>query len=254
MDEKKIIPIEDRIPQLKERRQKKANRRLIVYLTVFFLLLLSIIYLQSPLSHIQNVQVTGNTYIDDDDIVAASLLTSQTNIWSIDKDEVKKMIEMELPAVQSVQVERQLPTTVVIEVQEYNRVGYLKDEGDYYLVLENGILLQNHDVNLGQAPVLIGFDDEQLKEIAAELNKLPVSIANLISEIHWRPNKERPGKVLLYMIDGYIVEGTLRNFGEKMAVYPSIVSQLRPDQKGVINIGVGAYFEQFNNEEENDEE
>ncbi|MCD8509650.1 MAG: hypothetical protein LRY73_07065 [Bacillus sp. (in: Bacteria)] len=36
MDHKKIIEIEERIPTLKERRKQRANRRLIVYISMFF--------------------------------------------------------------------------------------------------------------------------------------------------------------------------------------------------------------------------
>ena len=43
----------------------------------------------------------------------------------------------------------------------------------------------------------------------------------------------------------------LRTFAEKMAHYSSIVSQLLPDQKGVINLEVGSYFKAY--EQEGDE-
>ncbi|UTR15185.1 Miff domain-containing protein [Salipaludibacillus sp. LMS25] len=36
MKEKKVIKIEERIPKLKERRKQRSNRRLIMYVSVFF--------------------------------------------------------------------------------------------------------------------------------------------------------------------------------------------------------------------------
>src|SRR5699024_3959159 len=56
-------------------------------------------------------------------------------------------------------------------------------------------------------------------------------------------------KILLYMNDGYTVDGTIRNFAEKMKLYPSIVSQVPEDEEGIIHIGVGAYFDSFTSED-----
>jgi cell division protein FtsQ len=88
--------------------------------------------------------------------------------------------------------------------------------------------------------------------MAEELKELPGSIRNVISEIHWIPTDENKNTVLLYMNDGYLVKGTIRDFAEKMEVYPSIVAQLDPEEKGIIHIGVGIYFESFNQEEDED--
>ncbi|WP_337999011.1 hypothetical protein [Bacillus methanolicus] len=50
------------------------------------------------------------------------------------------------------------------------------------------------------------------------------------------------------MNDGFEVNATLRGFAEKMAHYPSIVSQLDPDKKGVIDLEVGSYFKAYDEE------
>src|SRR5699024_4047408 len=126
--------------------------------------------------------------------------------------------------------------------------------------LGTGITLPVHVDSFSEAPQMIGFIEETyLKSMSAELEKLPKSILNLISEIHWQPTEENKNKVVLYMNDGFVVDGTIRNFADKMQVYPSIVAQLEPDSKGIIHIGVGAYFEEFtdipkNNQKENESE
>ena len=56
------------------------------------------------------------------------------------------------------------------------------------------------------------------------------------------------------MNDGYVVSGTIRDFADKMKVYPSIVSQLEPGSKGIIHIGVGVYFESFDDQSEDESE
>ncbi|WP_067728311.1 cell division protein FtsQ/DivIB [Oceanobacillus damuensis] len=254
MSQKNIVSIEDRIPKLKQARKKKANRRLIFYLSIFFFLIAIIVYLQSPLSHIKTINVIGNSYIANDDIIEQSKLTTETNIWTINKKEIESLIVGD-PLVESVSVERSLPWTVNINVSEHQIIGYLREETTYYPIMANGEILEaGQDHFRGDAPLIYGFDEkDHLDRMAMELEELPENILDIISEIHWKPTDENKNNILLYMNDGYIVKGTIRDFAEKMEVYPSIVSQLDPEEKGILHIGVGAYFKSFDEEETDDD-
>ncbi|MUK89529.1 FtsQ-type POTRA domain-containing protein [Ornithinibacillus sp. L9] len=248
MSEKKIVSIEDRIPKLKQARKKKANRRLVFYLSIFFFLISIIVYLQSPLSHVKTINVKGNSYFTDESIIEQSNVSINTSIWSVNKEEVILALKGN-PIIDSVDVQRKLPWTVDIHVSEHQRIGYMKDENLYFPILSNGAVLTEHGQELhnGDAPLLVGFTEEEyLHKLAQELSELPDSILNLISEVHWSPTTENKHKIMLYMNDGFLVDGTIRDFSNKMKVYPSIVSQLDPDEMGIIHIGVGAYFESFN--------
>src|SRR5699024_1303785 len=93
MEKKQIVYIEDRITKLKQVRKKKANRRLIFYLTIFFILISIIVYLQSPLSNVKKITVTGNTSVKTKELLKQSKLTDSTNIWTINKTKVKNNIK-----------------------------------------------------------------------------------------------------------------------------------------------------------------
>ncbi|WP_339227609.1 FtsQ-type POTRA domain-containing protein [Oceanobacillus sp. FSL K6-2867] len=251
MSKKNIVSIEDRIPKLKQARKKKANRRLIFYLSIFFFLISIIVYLQSPLSHIKTIDVNGNRYVTDEEIIENSNLTTDTNIWTINRSEIEQLIKKN-PILESVKVSRKLPWTIDIQVKEQKIIGYIRNDTSYKPVMGNGKVLNvtNNTFN-GEAPLIYGFDDDKyLHRMAEELKKLPGSIMNVISEIHWVPSEDNKNTVLLYMTDGYLVKGTIRDFAKKMEVYPSIVAQLDPEEKGIIHIGVGIYFESFNQEED----
>lgn len=256
MGDKKIVSIEDRIPKLKEERKKKANRRLIFYLSILFFLISVIVYLQSPLSHIQTINVNGNTLVSDEEIIQQSGISTKTNIWMMNQSGIEEKLKEDFLIIESADVKRKLPWTVEIGVQEYDRVGYVKDEL-YYPVLGSGKILEQLKQTRyhGDAPLLTGFtEDEYLHRMANELEKLPDNIFNLISEIHWQPTEKNKNKVLLYMNDGHIVDSTIRNFKENISIYPSIVSQLDSDEKGIIHIGAGAYFESFEKDTESEDE
>lgn len=253
MEKKKIVSIEDRIPKLKEVRKKKANRRLIFYLSVFFILISTIVYLQSPLSHIKTIEIKGNTYMSDEEVIDQSKLTTKTNIWTVKQQDIESILS-ESPVIKSAAVKRKLPRTIEIVLEEYDRVGYVKKENEYYLVQENGIVLSDPVPFIGDAPIIEGFTDEDyFNTMVSELEKLSKSILNLISEVHWQPTDANKNKIILYMNDGFVVDGTIRNFSEKMQIYPSLVAQLEPGSEGIIHIGVGAYFEKFDQKEKNNE-
>ncbi|MEJ8765642.1 FtsQ-type POTRA domain-containing protein [Oceanobacillus sp. HCA-5259] len=252
---KNIVSIEDRIPKLKEARKKKANRRLVFYMTIFFFLISIIVYLQSPLSEVKQVTVHNNSFIPDEEIVEISGLSEKQNIWAIDFAAIEESLENS-PIIDKVTVDRKLPNTVAITVQEKEIIGILEDEeGIYFPVLESGELLETieHQSFTGEAPLLIGFTDkEYLAKAANELNKLPKDILDLISEMYWQPTEDNKNNVLFYMSDGFIVQSSIRDFAEGMTTYPSVVSQLDPEVKGVIHMGVGVYFEAFEAEDDED--
>src|SRR5699024_9136771 len=101
MDKKTIVSIEDRIPKLKEARKKKANRRLIIYLCAFFLLISLIVYLQSPLSHVKHIEVNGNNFLTKKTVKKLSTVTKKTNIWTLSKNEIEKKLT-DNPVIESV--------------------------------------------------------------------------------------------------------------------------------------------------------
>lgn len=250
MEKKRVVSIEDRIPKLKQMRKQKANRRLVIYLSIFFLLIAIIVYIQSPLSNVRNVVVTGNQTLSNEEIMQQSHLMTDTNIWTVKQEDIESQLS-ELALIETVEVDKKLPWTIHIHVTEHKVIGYVEKNREFYPILGNGTVLSTSG-NSGDAPIMIDFsEDKYLSEMTRELELLPDSILNLISEIYWQPTPDNKNKIMLFMKDGFVVDGTIRNFSEKMQVYPSIVSQIDPQDKGIIHIGVGAYFEKFekNNED-----
>ncbi|MRG85490.1 cell division protein FtsQ/DivIB [Salinibacillus xinjiangensis] len=253
MTEKKVVSIENRIPKLKEQRKKKANKRLIFYLVLFFILIMIVLYLQSPLSHVKKISVVGNQFVEHDKIVELSNITTNDNIWNLEFEKIKSQI-VSHEEIKDAEIERQLPSTVVISLEEYVRVGYVKENGRFSPILENGETLDKPvDVPKGDAPILIGWENSTyLSEMTSEIRKLSPSLSQQISEIHWIPEETNPYKIRLFMSSGQEVIGSIRNFSEKMSAYPSIVSQLEPDQQGVIHIDVGTFFVPYEQEEKDE--
>ncbi|RBW70393.1 cell division protein FtsQ/DivIB [Bacillus taeanensis] len=252
MGKGKIVTVEDRIPKLKTERKRKANRRFVIYLSFFFLLILVIIYFQSPLSRIKNIHVQGSHYANQENIISTSGLTNETSFWNLNKEKVISKIE-EIDQISSADIEKKFPNSITIIINEYNRVGYLNSGEKYYPILENGKVLpalKKHEVPIN-APLLLNWQDKEkeLQEMAYELNRVPQSIIQRISEIHLAPLESDPLRLILYMTDGFEVHSTIQDFADKITAYPAIVQELGSEQQGIIYINVGSYFKAYETEE-----
>lgn len=256
MDKGKIVAIEDRIPKLKEQRRRKANKRLIFLLFLFFTLIAVISYVQSPLSHVKKITVKGNELLSTDEIIKIAEISKKTNIWSVKKDTISVNL-LKMNVIKHAEVTIKWPNTVVVEVQERNKIAYLESDNSYFPVMENGKVLKDREVSEipVNAPILFKFkEDVILKEMVTALEELPVEVLNAISEVHYTPKKTDQYHISLFMNDGFEVSATLRSFSEKMIHYPSIISQLDPSIKGIIDLEVGSYFKAYELEADESEE
>ncbi len=252
MDKGKIVALEDRIPKLKEQRRRRANKRLVLLLLLFFTMIAIIAYIQSPLSRVKSIMVEGNEVYSDKEIIRTSGLTNNTNIWKVKQKDIAVKLK-KLSEVKSTAVNIHWPNTIVIKVKEHKRMAYLKQEQYYFPVMDNGKVLKNKKTEIipTTSPILFEFKEgAALKEMIKSLEILPKEIVNSISEIHYTPTKTDSYHISLFMNEGFEVSATLRNFAQKMVHYPSIISQLDPNKKGIIDLEVGSYFKTFEEEAE----
>ncbi|WP_102347024.1 cell division protein FtsQ/DivIB [Bacillus sp. Marseille-P3661] len=250
MKSDKVITIEDRIPKLKQERKQKANRRFILYSSLFFILILFVLYFQSPLSKIQHIDISGNIHVSDETIINLSEIKIGTSFWKINTESIFKKIAVH-DEISKVEVLREFPSSIKIQVKEHSRVAYLIEGTSYYPIIETGKILDKGELEdiPADAPLLMNWtQSEELQEMAAQLRLVPESILNRISEIHLKPEKFDPLHIVLFMNDGQEVSATIRDFSEKIKNYPSIVEQLSDDQFGVIHLEVGSYFKAYENE------
>jgi len=255
MEKGKIVALEDRIPKLKEQRRRKANKRLVLLLILFFTMIVVVAYSQSPLSHVKNITVIGNDMYSDAELIKTSGITNSTNIWKVSKSDIASKLQR-LSEIKQAKIKVHWPNTIQIQVQEHIRVAYLQQDKNYFPIMENGKILKDKKTEIipVNSPILFEFKEgDVLNQMVKELKILPSEILNSISEIHYSPKKTDQYHISLFMNDGFEVSATLRSFSEKMVHYPSIISQLDPNKKGIIDLEVGSYFKAFEPEVEEKE-
>lgn len=244
MDRKKVVSLEDRLPQLKKERKQRANRRFIFYASFFFLLILVVVYFQSPLSKVDQISVSGEQLASPEKIVEASGISKQTHIWDIRSAGAEKKIE-QLPTVQTASVRTVFPNRVMIHIKEFDRKAYLQKSGGYYPILQNGTLLGKLPGNKlpVDAPVLYGFSRKtELQAVAGGLAKIPQQVIHSISDIHYISGSANDDNLVLYMNDGNRVVASAKTFEKNIQLYPEIAANLPKGAHGTIHLSVGSYF------------
>ncbi|KIQ95804.1 Cell division protein DivIB [Anoxybacillus thermarum] len=255
MEKGKVVVLEERVPKLKEQRRQRANRLLVAYIALFFMLLLAVIYAQSPLSNVAVIHVEGNRHIASQDVIQLSGVTKKTSFWKVKKDEVEQRIQQH-PEVKEVSVKKRIPNRIDIVIVERKRIAYILDKHSFLPILENGKVLTDVKRAIpSDAPILIGWKEgEAIQDMATQLAHTPSSILNLISEIHYTPSSSDRRHITVYMNDGIEVSATIDRFAEKIAHYPSIVSQLQPGMKGVLHLEMSTYFKPYEADEGNEKD
>jgi len=245
MPEKKVIQLEDRIPRLRVQRKQKANRRMIFYLTILFVLILAVVYFESPLSNVRTLTVKDNDYISKQQIAEQSGISGHSKIWDVNKQKIERSLK-KLPLIKSAEIKRYFPSTVTIDVSEYTKVAYLKKDHRYYPVLSSGNTLTNVSGKTlpGSAPVITGVEQgKSLRALAKQMVLLSPAIKHDISEVVSVPSKYYADEMHLYMNDGNEVIVTTSHLASRLNhFYPNVTSSLKPDEKGVLDLTVGQIF------------
>ena len=252
---KEARTLEKQLPKLKKQRQKKMYSRLIPLLLLFLCAILIVVYFVSPLSKIGTISVDGNNDVTDQKVINSSQLTSGLPLWdSLWNDEVfEKAVLGDFPQVKKAELNRQGWNNILIEIEEYKIIAYSHKENEYFPILENGkIVDESRKVSMGNNPIFKNFaEGKPLDHLIEQYNLLNASVQNGISEIEHTPTDTDQYLVTVYMNDGNQVVATLPTFAEKMNYYPDMVQKIG-NQKGVINLEVGGYFDPF--EKETDEQ
>lgn len=240
---KKVIDIEEKIPSMREKRKRKANRKFYFVVGLFVIALLLVLYFQSPLSKIENIKVTGAHINEASAYLERSELQSGDGLWGFTKKNVKKQLE-KIEGVQNAEVSRVWFRDVTIAVEEWRPIAYMEIDDQYELLLENGDVFKPEKLLIEEdTPILNGFTNrENQNRVTEQLKKMENNVYQLISEIIYTGTKDNPESITVFMDDGYEVKALLPTFADKMVYYSEIVSQLTGEEKGVIDMEVGTFF------------
>ncbi len=163
-------------------RKKRLKAALIILLItavcVFAVLCLTVLF------PVKRVTASGSRLYNEKQIIKASGINEDYNIFTISKKDITDNIISNLPYIDSVDIKKELPDSIILTVTDAKEYLCYKNGDKYYAVSKNNIVLNIYDkapeelilVNCNKAVFKIGkkldFSDDQEKQLNDSIIKL----------------------------------------------------------------------------------
>ncbi|ORU01347.1 Cell division protein FtsQ [Anaerovibrio sp. JC8] len=189
----------------------------------------------SPVFVLKHVNVHGNSYLPDEEIVRISGINLGENLFQLATDEIMQTMSKDIRIEQAI-VRRKFPDSLDIQVVERIPLAIIKCDYGYLEVGRGGIVLDAHRT-LAQIPVPIvsgvevsnlfvgdTVENEQLNKVLNFLDKLNHDTAISIAEI----NITDPNNVIVYMNHSVQLKmGALDSLQRKLEITESVNREVK---------------------------
>lgn len=247
------ISFSDKLPKMKDYRQRKLYRRLMLIISLFLIPLVGCIYYISPLGQLAEVDVVHNQQVPSEQIVKTANFKINEPLWEqyFSRQSAIQKIQKISPWIKAVNVKIVHFNQFQINVTEYHRVAYLLTGDKYYDILENGQVLKNpitQDQLQSGLPILEGFTSKKLilKTLKA-YHKLPEEFKQSISQIKSTPRAENDQLLTLNMNDQNQVLINIDQLTKKLPYYAKVASNMQ--EPGIVDMEVGLFTYPYPKEE-----
>lgn len=207
---------------------KRANRKLLMFLLVFFITILAILFFQSSISKISFIEIEGNEFVATETIELAAGIAAGDQFFGISSRTIGTRVET-LPTVQSAEVTKRFPGLVRIRVTEYSRVAFqITPGGDAVILFADGSKMVSQNGFVLDKPILSGWieDDPLMVKLCGVLSQIPDRLLSDVSEISPDPTSAYPDKIKIYTRSNFEVYTTVSYFPEKIQYLDLYVAQL----------------------------
>ena len=230
-------------------RQRKARRRRLKIAFVFFLIIALItlaIMCFTVFFPIKRINVSGSEIYSKTEIIKASKLTTDDNLWVISEKEIENNIRKKLPYIDNVKLKRVFPDAVVLTVTDANEYAYYQLGDKYYILSDNGYILKEQSEmpeNVFEI-VTSGIEGSISKKIVYKNSSEEELVNTLISALKRKEiNIDRIDvsnvlQLKLEVEDRFtVVLGTSDYIEEKIAHLSGRIESIS-DRKGMINLSM----------------
>ncbi|KXT75759.1 cell division protein FtsQ/DivIB [Streptococcus sp. DD12] len=204
----------------------KASSVLVVALVVAVVSL----YFLTPLSTQKNLTVTGETSVNQADVLTASGIqsTDYTLTTLTQRQQIAQRIKSQYHWVKTVAIAYRFPNTFTIRVTDYSIFGYQQSGDGYVAVYENGAKgTVQATSSLPASYLTINLDKEsQIQTLVKEMRKLSENLRNNIQTVALAGSTTTPDLLNVTMRDGNTVLVPLSQLGKKLPYYEKISSGL----------------------------
>ncbi|WP_051662923.1 cell division protein FtsQ/DivIB [Alicyclobacillus macrosporangiidus] len=210
------------------RPRKRVSRWLVL---AFFVFVAAVVFLESPLTRVRSLSVTGNRMTPASDVLSASGLNAGMSFWQVNGRSVENAIVQRLPLVQSVSVHTDyLSGRVTLAVQEKRLVAVLAAGGRFYDLLDDGMVFRVSPKTSGFVDPIVTADgvvDARPGQVPAN-PYIPALCRALsadrppdgVSEIHL----DRFGVASVYLANGFVAQCPAGDLAARLSKMESAVT------------------------------
>lgn len=144
-----------------QRKQKRIKILLSFIMAITIIVILIGYSLKSELLNINKINIKGNSNISKEKLLHTSAIVTGENIFRISTKDAEKNI-LKLPYTKSVKVKRRLPKGIDIEIVEREGKLLVKNISMYYVVDEEGFVLDQFDSINKDLPVVLGLKTDKI--------------------------------------------------------------------------------------------
>ncbi|OFI48149.1 hypothetical protein BG261_07660 [Floricoccus tropicus] len=224
----------------------------------FLVVLIFNLYNVSPYSSVKTFTVKGETHESTEAIAAASGIRLNDKILNIyeHRTKISKQIEEKFLRIKNADLKIKLPNTVVVNVEEYPVVAYVKNNNTYYPIISNGSYIDTEKIEQNKIdkklPVLNKMlDKKEVKSFVDSYSELNVEVRSQISVVNKTPTKSTPDFLTLDMRDGNKVLVPLSEMDIKLPYYSSVKKSL--SVPSVIDMEAGIFSYPISQEKQDSE-
>lgn len=123
-------------------RRRRGRFNWILKLIFLLLAVGALIAAMTIFFRVESIEVEGESRYADADIVAASGVKIEDNLFLMDKFTVQSAITTQLPYIETAELNRKLPHTIVLNVTEADCAARIDSGGESWLVSRKGKLLE----------------------------------------------------------------------------------------------------------------
>lgn len=188
----------------------------------------------SPIFVLKTVNIQGNRFVQDEDIIRIAGIRLGENLFQLQTDEIKRTLTKDLRIEQAV-VQRSFPSQLDISISERVPLAIIKCDYGYLELGKGGIVLDAHRTlrdmpvpmisGVGVADLFVGdvVDDEQVGRVLRFLDAAGENTVKSLSEVAIT----NPDDVTLYAGSVQIRLGALSGLDNKVDVTKSVISELQ---------------------------
>ena len=224
----------------------RKNKRFSIFFALAIVALIATAALVSPLFHIRQISIEGNSAISTEDILNQAKIVQGQNMFAFSASAVGRQINL-LPHVKEVSVVREFPDVVIISIIERTPVANIRvgNSGTYLLIDNDGMVLSARTQPTGGLPVAIGinFANFAIGEYLDVENNLVfrdiIQLSRVFARYNFSPDvvdMSNPLDIVLQACNINIFFGEMVDTDRKMQYIAAITEQFETQDRGFIDI------------------